>query len=124
MPRVFVYGTLRKGEVNHYLLKEAVLIEKDVKVEGYELRANQYYPYAFLSKGKHIIGDIYEVSDALLEGDLDELEDTHTGYYVRHYDFKYCCFIYLKGKDDRKNYPLIESGDWTCYNKKLKVVYN
>lgn len=118
MPRVFVYGTLRQGEVNHYILQENQLVKEEVRVLGYELRANGlYYPYAFLNPERSIVGDIYKVSQQLIDGPLDDLEGTVVGYYIRHYDKTTEAFIYLKGKDNREDYPLIDSGDWVKYRK-------
>ncbi len=113
MPLVFVYGTLRQGEHHHDLLNEARLIYTDYRIQGYELRLSRaYYPYAFQNPTSEITGEVYEVSQAMLENKLDVLEDTASGYYVRHYDPDYEFYIYLKAQDDREQYPLIRSGDW------------
>ncbi|MCU0447124.1 MAG: gamma-glutamylcyclotransferase [Microscillaceae bacterium] len=112
MPRLFVYGTLRWGQSNHHLLHTAQLLRFEVKIMGYEIRNNQFYPYAFVNPEASIVGEIYEVSNALLDNELDTLEGTAEGYYLRFWDEEHQFYIYLKGKDDREKYPLIESGDW------------
>lgn len=118
MPKVFVYGTLRAGEANDYRMQNASCLSAQLLLEGYELRANGlWYPYAFFSPQRQIYGDLYEVSQAHLEGTLDTLEDTANNYYKRHFDPRYACFIYIKAQDNREDYPLIESGDWIAYRR-------
>ena len=118
MPRLFVYGTLRRGGYYHQLIKEAKLIQEALTIKGYELRdSGLYYPYAFESPDYEIVGDIYEVSQELLEGPLDELEDTASGYYKRYFDTNNDFYIYLKIEDNREQYQLIEGGDWLKYWK-------
>ena len=116
MLRLLVYGTLRKGGYYHHLIKEAHLIQEGIRVKGYEIRdSGMHYPYAFESPEREIIGDIYEVSQALLEGPLDELEDVASGYYKRYFDTINNFYIYIKASPDRAQYPLIASGDWLKY---------
>ena len=122
MPKIFVYGTLRKGESNHYFLRNATLIRENFLLQGYELRANLHYPYAFLSEDKEIIGDVYEISEASMIGDLDDLEGVSENYYMRFWDEKNDFFIYLKAKDNRDDYPVIENGDWIDYRKNKKNI--
>ena len=59
--RIFVYGTLKKGESNHHFLSNAKYICDDV-INGYELYD---LPYGFpcIVKGKgDIYGEVYEVN--------------------------------------------------------------
>ena len=58
--QVFVYGTLMKGESNHYFLKNSAYIN-GATVDGYEMYNVGYYPAIIPGKGK-IIGELYEVS--------------------------------------------------------------
>jgi gamma-glutamylaminecyclotransferase len=79
--RVFVYGTLMKGEHHHEVLKEASFVGLSETEPRFELVQIEYYP-ALLSGGTtRIIGEIYEVDDATL-AKLDELEEV-PGYFVR-----------------------------------------
>uniref|UniRef100_A0A0A9VXG6 Gamma-glutamylcyclotransferase family protein n=1 Tax=Lygus hesperus TaxID=30085 RepID=A0A0A9VXG6_LYGHE len=90
MIRVFVYGTLKKGEPNHYWLEDS---EKgDHKYVGEGLTKSKYplvvatrYNIPFLldspGKGHNIKGEIYEVDRKMLSN-LDILED-HPNFYVR-----------------------------------------
>jgi len=116
MPRLFVYGTLRQGFVNHYLIQYSQLIEEDVTLEGYEIRYNlstSYpFPYAFFKLKSKIRGDIYEVDEKIIIDKIDPLEGVDEGHYIRHYDMEREVFIYVKAIDNRQYFPLIISGDW------------
>lgn len=115
MYKVFVYGTLLKGERNHYLLREASSLQIDFWLKGYEIRLYKGFPYdfpyAFLNPNEHILGEIYQVNEIQLR-QLDQLEGIDSGYYIRHFEPKIESFIYLKGEDDRENYPKICTGNW------------
>ncbi|MDX2305720.1 MAG: gamma-glutamylcyclotransferase family protein [Microscillaceae bacterium] len=122
MPKLFVYGTLRRGGYYHHLMQEALLIQEVYPIRGYELRySGAHYPYAFINPDCEIIGDIFEVSQALLEGPLDALEDVAGGEYQRYFDEANDFYIYLKVTDDREVYDLIEHGDWLEYWKRLNT---
>ncbi len=58
--QVFVYGTLMRGESNHYFLKNSTYIT-GATVDGYEMYDVGYYPAIISGKGK-IIGELYMVS--------------------------------------------------------------
>ncbi|XP_050067589.1 putative gamma-glutamylcyclotransferase CG2811 [Anopheles maculipalpis] len=87
--RVFVYGTLKKGEPNHYWLTDvsngkARYIAKGRTNERYPLIIATRYNIPFLldvpGKGHFVAGEIYEVDDRMLSR-LDVLED-----YPKLYD--------------------------------------
>lgn len=88
--RVFVYGTLKKGEPNHHWLtnreKNGVsrFVARGSTVVKFPLVIGTRYNIPFLlarpGVGHHIQGEIYEVDDQMF-GKLDELED-----YPRYYD--------------------------------------
>ncbi|XP_065168374.1 putative gamma-glutamylcyclotransferase CG2811 isoform X2 [Atheta coriaria] len=88
--KVFVYGTLKRGEPNHHwftkdeggafkFLSEASTIEK------YPLIIGTKYNIPFLlhkpGAGHNVRGELYEVDDKVF-ANLDILED-HPNYYVR-----------------------------------------
>lgn len=77
---VFVYGTLRKGFGNHYLLKEAEFV-------GFAKTKEKYTMYErvipFVSKDRktsQIVGEVYLVDDNTLSR-LDHLEGHPYWYY-------------------------------------------
>lgn len=71
--KLFVYGTLRKGQSNHELIKEEKLISDQARMKAKLYDTGNGYP-ALVLKGKdYVYGEIYDVNDSLLP-DLDLLE--------------------------------------------------
>lgn len=109
--RVFVYGTLLRGEVNHYLLAAACYLGPHRTDPCFSLHNLGAYPG--LARGGHtaISGEIYELGESGL-CKLDRLED-----YPRLYDRVQVpsrfgrAWIYLY-RGSLKDKPLIRSGDW------------
>ncbi|MBK7401868.1 MAG: gamma-glutamylcyclotransferase [Myxococcales bacterium] len=71
MNRVFVYGTLRRGERNHGQIAGALLLGP-ARAIGYELLDMGPYPGMRLGRGV-VHGELYAVDDARL-AQLDEFE--------------------------------------------------
>ncbi|XP_018393960.1 PREDICTED: putative gamma-glutamylcyclotransferase CG2811 isoform X2 [Cyphomyrmex costatus] len=88
--RIFVYGTLKRGEPNHGLIKDTA--------NGYAKflglgRTTVQYPLVIATKynipmllkkpntGNYVFGEIYDVDSNMMER-LDELEE-HPKFYVR-----------------------------------------
>ena len=104
--KVFVYGTLKKGFGNHYLLSNSKLLGDSYTKQAYDLYNLGYYP-AMTDNGNYIIkGELYEVDkDTLYRLDMLEGE----GYlYLRKKIEVYCngisenCFTYIiKSKPQR-----------------------
>ncbi len=115
---VFVYGTLRKGESNHYLLKDAHYLGES-SVHGYEMHTPHFsYPYIRPNKlSNRVVVEIYAVDNSQFEK-LDMLEG-----YPTHYDrVKVKCSHKIEGwvyYSDRENprTTIIEGGDWVKYMK-------
>lgn len=87
----FVYGTLKKGFGNHWLIEE--LISKGNAVYLGVARTEKQYPLVcgpfqvpFLvykpGRGRYVKGELYRVNDAALAA-LDVLEGTDRGHYFR-----------------------------------------
>lgn len=88
--KVFVYGTLKKGEPNHHWLTDikngaASFVAKATTDSKYPLVIATRYNIPFLldrpGDGYNVAGEIYEVDDKMLSN-LDILED-HPSLYVR-----------------------------------------
>ncbi|MFS0864400.1 gamma-glutamylcyclotransferase [Fredinandcohnia sp. 179-A 10B2 NHS] len=126
MNKVFVYGTLRKGEKNHYLLKESVCLSDNCWVFG-ELHDTGYgYPVLKPSTISKVIGEVYEVNDEILQR-LDVLEGYTEGSQSNLYE-RICqvvyqdgpfteAFVYVTGSHLQERNHKIESGDWKTYRK-------
>ncbi|XP_050296741.1 putative gamma-glutamylcyclotransferase CG2811 isoform X2 [Anthonomus grandis grandis] len=88
--KVFVYGTLKKGEPNHqWFTKTAGAHHKFLynaqTIEQFPLIIATQFNIPFLlhapGKGHHVQGEVYEVDNQVL-ADLDILED-HPRFYIR-----------------------------------------
>ncbi|XP_059062615.1 putative gamma-glutamylcyclotransferase CG2811 [Achroia grisella] len=91
--RVFVYGTLKRNEPNHYWLTKPengygkFIAEGRTKTKYPLIIATKYnIPFLIYSPGQgyNVKGEIYEVDNTMLSK-LDILED-HPNYYIREID--------------------------------------
>ena len=79
---VFVYGTLKRGFWNNYLLKEAEFLGEGTTLEKFKLYTVGF-PYALSDgEGLPLRGEVYEVEEETLKR-LDALEG-----YPNHYKRK------------------------------------
>ena len=110
--QVFVYGTLKRGGHNHFLLQAT---------KGYpatapqiDLYAGPHYPYAVRGRGQ-AVGEVYEVNEAILKT-LDDLEGHPHNYHRELTSVNFIggkavkAWIYLNNK--AYHYPRIDNGDW------------
>lgn len=90
MNRMFVYGTLKRGQRNHGLLEDeqngkAEFISNGATAEQYILVVDPDFGIPFIldsgDDGKNIEGEIWDVDDAMLRK-LDQLE-MHPEFYTR-----------------------------------------
>ncbi|WP_413299801.1 gamma-glutamylcyclotransferase [Bacillus sp. 1P10SD] len=123
--RVFVYGTLRQHESNHYLLKEARCVSRQCWTYGTLYDTGFGYPAMVKSTHNRVYGELYEVTPQQLER-LDRLEgyerEGKNNLYERmtqvvHTDFDTAeAYVYTypsskrMGKSDK-----ITFGDWKCH---------
>lgn len=73
MIMVFVYGTLRKGEVNHRFLESAVCIAEQSWTFGELYDSNYGYPAIKQASSTRVYGELYSITEKQLV-ELDELE--------------------------------------------------
>lgn len=113
MKRIFVYGTLKTGGYNNYLLKKSTLCKKTY-LKGFELYCYGPsicpIPFAVKKANKRIIGEIWEVSEDLFVG-LDTLEKNHN--YVSEYLTDINCYIWYKKNTNTEHSGYIGE----CYNE-------
>ena len=124
MVNVFVYGTLRKGEVNNSLLKNAACMAEQCWTNGLLYDTGYGYPAMTQSPSSRIYGELYSVTEEELEK-LDQLEGYQEGrndnLYVRIqqrvYTDKgvYRAFLYIASKENLVKRK-IPNGDWKEYN--------
>lgn len=123
---VFVYGTLRKHERNHSLLKEASLISEQAWTYGELFDTGSGYPMMKPTNVKKVYGEVYEVNrDQLMK--LDRLEDYEPGRKGNLFE-RICqniftdngevqAYLYQSEKACVKEIP---SGDWKIYQLLLQ----
>jgi gamma-glutamylaminecyclotransferase len=77
--RVFVYGTLKSGFLNHYLLEGCEFLGNAASVPTYRMIAIGFPVIMPDPKGKPLAGEIYIVDDDMLAR-LDQQEREGTSY--------------------------------------------
>ncbi len=84
--RVFVYGTLKRGNGNHHLLAHSEFIGKATTAPEFRLLSAFRNVFPYLVPGeKSIIGEVFEVDEATLRN-LDRLEGYRPGQTNNHYN--------------------------------------
>lgn len=118
--KVFVYGTLRKGEVNAHYLKDAICLDENCWTYGFLYDSGYGYPALIPSTNNRTVGELYEVSETELKL-LDELEDYVEGGTNNLYNRveqeiftdkgTTVAYMYISNNDDllKKEIP---NGDW------------
>ncbi|WP_198510313.1 gamma-glutamylcyclotransferase [Bacillus solitudinis] len=121
---LFVYGTLRRGEINHSFLKQANQKLQQCWVKGELHDTGAGYPIIRKKESSRVYGEIYQVSKEELS-QIDELEDYHPNrpdnLYERVEQTVYTnqgslkAFVYIEGKQCISPSNCIKSGDWKEY---------
>lgn len=96
--KVFVYGTLMTGEMNHHYLEESACIGK-AAIEGYEMYNVGWFP-AIIPGNERIIGELYEVPNEDMPS-IDMLEGEGSLYIrkCRETTRKELAYIYEYAQD-------------------------
>tara|TARA_R100000278_G_scaffold26745_1_gene24508 strand:- start:2735 stop:3109 length:375 start_codon:yes stop_codon:yes gene_type:complete len=81
MTKLFVYGTLMKGEANHSLMNGATYIGKFKTQDKWGLINLGYFP-ALVPHTIEVEGELYEVDNDMLTR-IDRLEGVDAGMYQR-----------------------------------------
>jgi len=115
--KVFVYGTLKAGYCNHYLL-QGKIAQPAIALQ-IQLHAGPDYPFAIRGQG-NAHGEVYEIDEITLQA-LDQLEQEHDDYYreltpvILDTQQEIMAWIYLNYKAFR--YPCLPNGVW-CHSSK------
>jgi gamma-glutamylcyclotransferase (GGCT)/AIG2-like uncharacterized protein YtfP len=120
---VFVYGTLRVGQLNDINLKTPQpLFVGMAKVKG-QLYSRGWYPGIRLGGDQWVVGEVYDISPELL-AQLDVLEEVApvpSGEYQRLNTLVLCgekqllCEIYELSTDFAKRSQVLDQGNWLVY---------
>jgi gamma-glutamylcyclotransferase (GGCT)/AIG2-like uncharacterized protein YtfP len=99
---VFVYGTLRQGQVNDINLKQPKPSLMGLSFVNGQLYNRGWYPGLSLGGAHQVLGEVYEVSHELLAqlDDLEEITPIPSGEYQRVVTELVCgerrlsCYVY------------------------------
>ena len=86
MTKVFVYGTLKRGNHNFKFLANSRFLGAHTTDPSYTLTCNGFFPKAVRGGSTAIVGEVFEVDEKTLES-LNRLEGFHGfGSPHNHYD--------------------------------------
>ena len=111
--RVFVYGTLLRGEPNHRVLAGAELVGEARTEPAFELVSLGPFPAMVSGGSTAVAGEVYEVDRWTLAA-LDRLEG-HPSFYRRErirLESGEEVLAYLLDPGQAQGRPVIESGSW------------
>jgi gamma-glutamylcyclotransferase (GGCT)/AIG2-like uncharacterized protein YtfP len=116
---VFVYGTLRKHECNHYLLKEAILVAEQAWTKGALFDTGYGYPAVKESSREKVYGEVYLVTDEQLSR-LDHLEGYEEGADNNLYNRKQQVIKHDRGETKAYIYTIAEDKE-NMLRKQIKL---
>ena len=117
--RVFVYGTLRAGEPNHYLLDRHALVARARTEAAFELVSLGAFPAMIAGGTTAVVGEVYVIDPVTLAA-LDRLEG-HPRFYQRtaiRLEDGDEVLAYLLSPEQARGRTRIPSGDWTDADRK------
>jgi gamma-glutamylcyclotransferase (GGCT)/AIG2-like uncharacterized protein YtfP len=116
--RVFVYGTLLRGQPNHRLLERAMFIGEACTEARFALVDMGPFPAMTGGGATRIVGELYAVDASTLSA-LDRLEG-HPRFYRRQrirIENAGVAYAYLVTAEQARGLPVIVSGDWRQQQK-------
>ena len=127
MNKVFVYGSLRQGYVNHGLLRlnesasETRFLGLHTIPAGHRMVSLGAFPgvlEADVDNSTPVTGEVYEVNDSVFQR-LDWLEG-YPNFYNRkviptEYGDSWIYFLEDRDGERYDRYPSVASGDWATY---------
>ena len=119
MHKVFVYGTLRIGGSNHFLLEGTELLGNHKTPPVYFMVDLTGCPAVLLEGTTAITGEVYQVDDETL-AELDALEGYPWNYYRQRIQTEWGeAWVYIYNDCDSV-FPEIISGNWVTYSDQSK----
>jgi gamma-glutamylcyclotransferase (GGCT)/AIG2-like uncharacterized protein YtfP len=112
--RLFVYGTLMRGEFHHTTLASADFEREATTAPCFQLRLVDYYPALLLDGSLAVRGELYAVpAQALTHLDLlEDVPDLYVRRTIALEDGSYAEAYVLRRERLPANSPLIPSGDF------------
>ncbi|MGL4751080.1 MAG: gamma-glutamylcyclotransferase family protein [Aeromonadaceae bacterium] len=112
MALVWVYGTLRRGESNHSLMRECAYLGQWWSPPNFYLIDLGEYP-GIISGQQSVLGEIYVVDEPTLAR-LDLLEETPDEYTREMMLTPWGEAFYYHYRQTCQGLAAIPSGDWRC----------
>ena len=112
MSLIWVYGTLRRGESNHRLLRESAYLGQWWSPPNFYLIDLGEYP-GIISGQQSVLGEIY-VADGPTMAKLDALEDVPHEYTREMMLTPWGEAFYYHYRMECSGLAAIPSGDWRC----------
>lgn len=119
--RFFVYGTLKSGKHNNYLLRRATLLG-EAKTEPVYTLFDGPYPIVTRGGSTPIVGEVFETNDEDVIDNIFSLERCSRvqGHQSNWYDFDTIetpygeanIFVMNEGKSGRPDSKILNSGQW------------
>lgn len=113
MPRVFVYGSLKRGRSNHRLLETSLFVSERSTKDKFTLLNLGAFPAVTEKPTCNIEGELYDVDNNTFER-LDRLEG-YPDFYDRkevELDSGDKAWMYYVQPEEYENSPVVESGNW------------
>jgi len=112
--RLFVYGSLKRGERHHRELAGARFVRTARTAPAYSLVDTGEYPGLVRGGTSAVAGELFEIDDALLAR-LDEFEDVPDVYRRDEVELDdgSRAIAYLLPDEARDRFPVLASGAWT-----------
>jgi gamma-glutamylaminecyclotransferase len=120
--RLFVYGTLQRGEPAHRLLEAARFVGAARTAPGFELVDFGDYPALARGGGGQIAGELYEVmAEVLVAIDVYEgCPDLYVRERIELSDGSQAEAYLLASPDQACGLPRIPSGDWRSGSDRIR----
>lgn len=120
---LFAYGTLRRGERYHALLRQSPLVSRRLTAPRYTMFSEGAYLSVVEGGRTAVVGELFSVSAEVLR-EVDALEEV-PDHYVRRkiptpHGPAWMYFRRLLGAPSRKRAPRIEAGDWVAFRRGIK----
>lgn len=120
--RLFVYGSLLRGEENHFALHAARFVVAARTAPRYTLADRGQYP-ALLDEGTTaVLGELYEVPEEALPH-LDDFEG-HPDMYARgpvELESGLVVEAYLMPRERVADFTVVSSGDWRAHRRAVAI---
>jgi gamma-glutamylaminecyclotransferase len=111
--RLFVYGSLLLGEENHGALFGARFVSEARTAPRYTLVSLGRYPALVPGGSTAVVGEVYEVEEALLSS-LDDFEGVPEHYLRVEVEIEggESAFVYVLAPHRGGELEIVASGDW------------